>query len=291
MKKKILITGSSSKFCEFFLPVVIKKFVCIRTFSTRPVKNGYKIDLRKKKKTFKFLSLHKPDIIFHCAALTNVDDCEKKPELAKSINVRTTKIIVDWIKSYSPKTKIIFLSTDQIYNSKWLNKEKEVNPINTYAKTKIAAEKIISKVENFLVLRINFFGNFKRKDSSIVDWLISSEKEGIKINLFKDIFFSPLYIEDLCLIISKIIMTNKIGVYNLGASGRGVSKSKFFIKLIKKLNIKNLKYEEVSVKKSKLFAPRPNDMRMSNEKFKKTFKFNIPTINQTIDNYVEKVKK
>ena len=55
----------------------------------------------------------KPDIVIHCAGLTNLEECEKYPDLAYNSNVAVTKNIAQFCGSNN--IKLIYISSDQIY--------------------------------------------------------------------------------------------------------------------------------------------------------------------------------
>ena len=54
----------------------------------------------------------KPDLVIHCAGMTNVENCEKMPIQANDMNVVVTENIA---RACSNKTKLIYISTDQVY--------------------------------------------------------------------------------------------------------------------------------------------------------------------------------
>ena len=86
------------------------------------------------------LQISKPDILINLAALTNVDLCERKPTLAKQVNVVGVENICDVFPG-----RIIHLSTDYVFDGKE-GPYKESNktcPISVYGETKLESENII----------------------------------------------------------------------------------------------------------------------------------------------------
>jgi dTDP-4-dehydrorhamnose reductase len=112
--------------------------------------------------------------------------------------------------------------------------------------------------------------------------ILLSAKNKKKIYIYKNIFFSPLYIETLTSILIKILNTKKTGIFNLGSKNK-ISKSNFILKISKKLHVK-LNYKKINFKlftKSK--AERPLGMAMNSSKFEKTFSIKLPTIQTEIN--------
>jgi len=55
-----------------------------------------------------------PNIIIHCASLTNVDESEADKEYTKLVNVTATKNIVEAVSDKN--IKLIYISTDSVYD-------------------------------------------------------------------------------------------------------------------------------------------------------------------------------
>lgn len=215
----------------------------------------------------------RPNYIINCSGATDVDMCEKKPKYAKK-NYIITKNLSKWVKENN-QTKLIHISTDHVYSGLGPHTEKNIKPVNNYAKSKLKAERYLSDV-NSCILRTNFFG-FSNAKKSFTDWIYQSVKLNKKIFLFKNIKFNPLRIQNLCQIINHLI-TKKFyrGTYNLG-SRNSLSKAEFakiFIRQIKK-NYKN--YEEINFNQN-FPAKRSLDMTMNIKKFEKKFQYKLPNL-------------
>lgn len=272
--KKILIIGSTGHLGSF-LKNKIKKFKVKEVSLKR--NNMFNLDLSKKKIASNFLKEIAPDIILNCAAFTNIDNCEKFNKKAFKTNFLLLKNLVDYCLKY--KIKLIHISTDQFYNNKnYLKNEETVNKYkNYYTYTKLLAEKIAMKC-NSIILRTNFFGENKR-NLGFYEWIIKNS--GKKIYGFSDIYFSPLYIDTLAeIIIKKVLISNKKGIYNLG-SKKGLSKYNFIKFIIKNKNLKKdllkVKYNSYVKNFKKNLADRPKYMIMNCRKFEKEFNIKLPT--------------
>ena len=75
-------------------------------------KNQYCIDLSDFELVQKKIHQIKPDMLIHCAGLTDIELCEKEPSLAFHINANITKNIALACKK---NTKLVYISTDQVY--------------------------------------------------------------------------------------------------------------------------------------------------------------------------------
>ena len=277
---KILILGSSG----FLGKLIYKKLK--NNFNV--INNGLKkkrISLVSFKKTNDLLLNINPNLIINCAALTNIDQCEKFPKKSYDVNVKAVENIFKVKKKNNLNFFFIQFSTDSLYDSKKNinNKETKIPKIhNIYSRHKNIVEKICLKNKS-LIFRTNFFGKYK---NNITNWIYKEtlSKSKKEINLFDDINFSPLRATRIAEIISYIIQKgyyNKNGIYNLG-SRNGLSKYNFAILFLKKLNL--LKKKKINKVKSSQYVKvkRSRNMRMSVVKFEKNFKMKLNTLKKEI---------
>ena len=224
-----------------------------------------------------FLKKTKPKIIIHTVAITDVDACQRDASLAYKVNVNSTKNITQWILNYSPETYFIFISSDQVYSGEGPHNEKNAHPLNIYALTKLHAEDISLSVSNSLVLRTNFFSPSKNK--GLVKWIVDSVNNGYKIKLFDDVWFNPLYVEDLADLIILVCEKQLTGVYNIGAND-SISKGSFVRSVVEYLGLSRAIMTNSSVHDVVLDAPRPNDMRMCVDKLSSKLNIILPSIEE-----------
>ena len=276
---KILILGSSGLLGNRIYSYLKKKGLCL-------THNGLRkrnLELTNLNNVKNILLKNKPDLIINCAAITNIEFCEKFSKLAEKININLANNIFNLKKKLNLKFSVIFFSTDQVYDSKSLSKENDkLSVLNNYAYQKLMAEKIYYKNKS-IIFRTNFFGKGVGLKKSFSDWLYKKYKAKKKFYLFKDIIFNPVRIYTLTNIIYKIIIKNKfnnIGIYNIGSKGK-ISKSDFAIFFAKKLKIYNGK--QVLCNSSKVLkVKRSKNMAMNINKFEKKFNIKLPSIQNEI---------
>ncbi|MEI6462962.1 MAG: GDP-mannose 4,6-dehydratase [bacterium] len=92
------------------------------------------------------LSKYKPDSIIHLAGFSSVKNSYKNPELCKKINVDGTKNLLNAVRKFSSKTKVLIISSSEVYGSpKYLpiDEKHPLHGINPYAKSRITQEKLV----------------------------------------------------------------------------------------------------------------------------------------------------
>lgn len=80
------------------------------------------------------------DVVVHTAALTNVDECERRPADARSVNDRGTGHVAAAARRHG--ARVILLSTDYVFagDRPPYSEDDERAPVNLYGQTKVAAE-------------------------------------------------------------------------------------------------------------------------------------------------------
>src|SRR3989344_6099009 len=84
--------------------------------------------------------IREPSLIVHCAAITNVDLCEKNKDLCSAVNIEGTQNICELADRTA--SAIIFISTASVFDGMLGNyKENDkTNPTNYYNLSKIKGE-------------------------------------------------------------------------------------------------------------------------------------------------------
>lgn len=219
-----------------------------------------------------------PDVILNLVALTDVDFCEKNPHKAFEINVNSVKTIVEFIKKFKNNTRLIHISSDQLYNGVGPHSEENISLTNYYAFSKYAGELIANTVPS-LILRTNFFGKSNCINrTSFSDWLYKNISDKNEIFLFDDVLFSPLSIQTLCEKISSLISSEMVGIFNIG-SNNGMSKADFAFLFANNLNLKNDNMKVISISDAKFIKTyRPKDMRLNLEKIETSMLISLPIL-------------
>jgi dTDP-4-dehydrorhamnose reductase len=157
----------------------------------------------------------------------------------------------------------------------------KVNPLNVYAKTKLMGEKLVQAIDSGLVLRVNIIGWTKEGKSSFAEWILNGLIEGTTLNLFYDVHFSPLFVNDLSHIIEKIITNPLFGIYHC-ASRDSISKCDFGKKLAEIFKLSESNINRVSLDSFSFKAIRPKNMALDVKKISDALNFDLPSVEDSI---------
>ena len=204
-----------------------------------------------------------PDTILNLVALTNIEKCEKNPNLAYLVKCRVVENIADWTRSSKVECHLFQISTDQIYDGSGPHGEDNVTLTNYYAFSKFSSELAAGNIKS-TILRTNFFGKSANQErKSFTDWLLKSATLKENFVLFDDVFFSPLSMTTLSEIFLKLITQRPIGIFNLG-SRRGLSKADFAKSFLNLSGFDISNVNSISIDEAPFIEVyRPKDMRMN----------------------------
>ena len=268
--KKVLVTGATGmlgeKIVSFFsLSSSYKVFATYRhekILSNDNVKWD-KVDLNNKADLNKILTLVKPDIIIHCAANVNLEQCEL--DIADA-NYMHSNIINEFYIS-SPNSLFVYISTDSVFNGeKGDYSEIDIpDPINNYALTKLKGENQVIKYFNkYLIIRTNIYGSHSISNkTSLAEWAISKLSKKEAINGFDNVYFNPVYTLQLAMAIDTLLRAEVMGIVNVGCD-EVISKYSFLNKVAKSFNFNQDLINKSNSNNQMFLAKRPMNTSLNN---------------------------
>jgi dTDP-4-dehydrorhamnose reductase len=154
----------------------------------------------------------RPSAVIYAAALTDVDGCEKNPDVALCVHVAG----VAQCRAYCERTQtpFIYISTSYVFDGKEGGyKETDTPiPINTYARTKFLGEQQTQRfLSPTLVLRVNHFHH--SRNGSLL-WPFHALDTPLQA--YEDMIFSALFAQDCAKIIWELITRKITGLYHVG---------------------------------------------------------------------------
>ncbi len=261
---KILLTGARGGLGTYLLPQLRSVGPVVSLVRGTVSGEGvYAADLTAFGTIAPLLDAILPSVVVHAAALTDVDRCQTEPRAAFLINVGATRAIVDWIRNRSPSTRLVFVSTDQVYGDyAGPHAEVRAGPVNIYGWTKLWAEDLVRTVDQHLVLRLNYVGLGTTRRPGLSQWLVESFRGNKPFTVFRDVFFNPLSGSQAAAVITELLRNDVIGTFNLGSAGFGMSKADFALSLATFLKLPTNHVRLGELADVNLIAPRPKDTRM-----------------------------
>ena len=221
-----------------------------------------------------------PDIIIHCGALTELEECEKYPKKALKVNSLSVKKLLEIF----PNSKMIFISSDAVFPDSLPppNENSKKAPLNVYGKSKDRAEEFLSK-HHHLIIRTTIVGlNTNVLKQSFAEWIINSLRKNIPLNLFEDVYFNPITIWHLGKQIERLIHFKSTGILHI-SSKDSVSKFDFGIKLCRALNLNEKLIRSANLADLNSSVKRSRNQTLDSSYYEKLFKIELPKIDEVVN--------
>jgi dTDP-4-dehydrorhamnose reductase len=217
-----------------------------------------------------------PEVIIHCAAIANVDDCESKPELAEEVNARLPGKIA--AEAALRHIKMVQISTDAVYDGQKGNylESETPHPLSVYARTKLTGENaVLAANPAALVARVNFYGWSVSGARSLAEWFVNALTAGQTIKGFTDVTFCPMMVLDLVDTLMEAIDLNLSGLYHM-VGAQQMSKYDFGCAIARRFNFNPELIQPASVEDGGLKAARSPDLTLNTEKLTRALRHELP---------------
>jgi dTDP-4-dehydrorhamnose reductase len=173
------------------------------------------LDITDFKKVNEILLKHRPDIIFHFAALSNVDACEEEKDLAMRVNALGTLGLA--IASRKIGAKFLYVSTNFVFDGeqeKPYHEYAPTNPVNEYGRTKLLGEyHVKDNCDKYYIVRTSWL--FGDRSKTFISRFLREKNKPPAINVICDQFASFTYTLDLAEALLAIIKSENYGIYHI----------------------------------------------------------------------------
>jgi dTDP-4-dehydrorhamnose reductase len=163
---------------------------------------------------------HRPDLVVHAAAYTDVDGCEKDPDLAFRVNALGTQNVA--LGAQQAGASLLHISTNEVFDGARREPYREwdqVNPTSVYARSKAAAEQIVrdTMAGRFYIVRIAWL--FGPGGVNFVTKILAAAAKNGGLRVAADEFGNPTYAPDLAAAVARLAPTGHYGIYHLTNAG------------------------------------------------------------------------
>lgn len=174
----------------------------------------FEVDLTDRQAVRQMLLKFSPEVVIHTAAMSKPDDCENNKQLCLSVNVETTRYLLEAAGSH-----FIYISTDFIFGEDGPHDEDaEPEPLNFYGESKLMAEKLVAanSRKSTIVRPVFIYGSVSEgMRPSFLHWVKNNLEQNKQIRVVSDQSRTPTYAPDICKGIDAIINKEATGAFNL----------------------------------------------------------------------------
>lgn len=225
-------------------------------------------------------------VIITAVANVETDKTKKNWEYSYQTNVIQVKEVVRFC--FENDLIPIYISSDNVFDGQKGNykEDDQTTPINCYGKIKQEVENfILASGKPYVILRMGKIFGVKKKDGTVLTSTLESLLGDEKVSWIDDQFFTPIYLEDLCNFVNRVIDENYLGIFHLASLKKTTR-----YEIAKAINtFFNLNYQisSCTVNSLNLLDKRPRLIDLNIDKYKKLTGYE----EKNIDYYLELINK
>jgi dTDP-4-dehydrorhamnose reductase len=227
-----------------------------------------------------------PDWVINCAALANLEECEKHPGQARILNTDLPRELADACASRN--MKFIHLSTDAVFDGTRedaYTEEDEPNPQGVYSQTKLDGERAVLETNpSAIIARVNFFGWSLGGRRSLGEFFVNNLSEGKNVNGFTDVIFCPMWVNHLAQTLIAMLEKNLNGLYHV-VGAQPMSKYHFGLGVARRFGLREDLIAPRSVQGSGLTAKRSHNLWLSIHKLSTDLGRELPRFSTGLDEF------
>lgn len=267
--KRILVTGASGFLGGHICQQATKQWDVFGAFhrnetlpeSTKPVN----VDLSESERLFEVLDEIDPGVVIH-AAVMQVDECERAPDLAQRLNVEATRVIAEWCGQR--QRRLIYISSDLVFDGKTGGyAETDLpQPINLYGQSKHEGETATLFVcPQACVARLPLMYGFPlARGYCFFAGMFAQLQRKETVAVFHDQYRTPGLVANMAEALLELVNLSFSGIIHLGGAKR-CSRYEFAQALCRLAGFDEALLRPVSMFEAKTPAARPQDVSLTNK--------------------------
>ncbi len=179
------------------------------------------LDIADREATLTLVADLGPDVIFHPAAVPDVDWCETFPAESYRVNVVGLGNVLEAARRQG--ARLIYFSTEYVFDGRAgpYAETDPPNPLSIYGRQKLAGEEmVLAQGGGDLIVRTTVVYGWERRGKNFVERLITELASGRPVKVPQDQVSSPTYVVDLAGAACELAERECSGLYHVAGSGR-----------------------------------------------------------------------
>lgn len=220
---RALITGAAGQLGQD-LAELLGDSAVLTDLHANPEQQIASLDITDEAQVLATVEQANPEVIFHCAAWTNVDGAEDNGEAATAVNVTGTANVAKAAESVG--AKLVAVSTDYVFDgtkADGYGEEDATKPLGVYGRTKrdgeVAAQGLCSRT---FVVRSAWLYGPKHERIEVKNFPKTMKRlagERPELTIVSDQIGSPTFTYDLAEALLKLAETDEYGIWHIANSG------------------------------------------------------------------------
>ena len=236
------------------------------------------VDILKRTELHSILDKTQPDWLINCAALANLEECEKDPFQARRLNTELPGELA--LACEKRDIRFVHISTDAVFDGTKVGmytEEDEPSPPGIYSQTKLDGERAVRQANpQAIIARVNFYGWSLGERRSLGEFFVTNLNEGKNVNGFTDVVFCPMLVNNTARLLLEMLQKDLSGLYNV-VGAQPISKYRFGVEIARTFGLREDLISPRSVESSGLTAKRSHNLWLSIHKLSTDLGHEIPS--------------
>jgi dTDP-4-dehydrorhamnose reductase len=208
-----------------------------------------------------------PEVVFHAAAITDVDRCERDPRETLTVNFESTVRLAAGCRSR--RARMVFVSTDLVFDGNKGNyvEDDPARPLSIYGTSKLRGEEAVLDFGGNLVVRPSlFYGWGSPSSGTFLTGMVERLRRREEMSLFTDQMRSPILVDDLAAGMVRAVELDLEGLYHLGGP-EAISRYDFGLRTCEVLGLDPRLLKPIRMAEFPYVAGRPLDSTLAIGRF------------------------
>lgn len=236
-------------------------------------------DLSQSDEAEHIIKTYDPQWVFHCAAATNVDDCEEDQHRAFRLNQDMAAKVAQ--AAQLAGARLVHISTDAVFDGKkgGYNEEDVPDPINVYGRSKLNGELVVLETNpTAVIVRTNIYGWNSRPKPSLAEWFLERLQRKERCPGFTDVLVTLMLVNDLIEVLLQVMEMELSGLFHI-VGVECISKYEFGQRVAHTFDLDASLIEPVPVSQVGLRAPRARNLCLVGTKIESVLGIQLPMVN------------
>ncbi len=269
---RVLVTGASGSLGWALSRKLLRSCEVVATYNSHPSvpagTEALRLDLSDRDALGDLCRQNKPDVIFHCAAMTNPDECEQDSRRALRVNFEATLEIARIARDMG--SRLVFTSTDLVFDgSKGDYREDDAaRPLSIYGMSKLRAEEAVLDLgAGSIVVRSSLmYGMGSETNGTFLTRVTDVLAGGRQMKLFTDQRRNPILVDDFAGALMAAVEEDLGGLYHV-AGREALTRFEFGRQVCRAFGYDETLLVPISMEGFNYVAARPLDSTLNTEKF------------------------
>lgn len=195
------------------------------------------LDLADREQVEQVVGEFNPDAIVNAAAMTNVDGCERDPELAFAVNALGVRNLA--IAARRAGAHLVHVSTDYVFDggrNRPYDEWDAVNPISEYGRSKLGGEiEVAAHAPSWAIVRTSWV--FGRRGTDLISWAFGAFDRGELDGVLADQVSIPTYAPDLAVLLARFAVERRAGLFHVTSGDEAVTRHELVVSALRERGV------------------------------------------------------